>query len=564
LNEMKVLIVDDHQYNLDLLAFILEDHDYQSCFATNGQEALDRVVSDASIGVILMDVNMPVMDGREATKRIKEAITDRFIPIVFVTALDEDQALAECLSAGGDDFISKPVNESVLLAKIAAHLRTANLYQELRETNERLSYHQRLMDREHAIVEHVFQNGLQRVGSDCRNLKHRISPMSMFNGDIFLAAPSPSGGVYLVLGDFTGHGLSAAIGCLPVADIFYAMSNKQASIAELATEINHKLQGLLPSNMFFCAAIMELSANGDRLSYWVGGINDLLLVSPSGGVVERLQAQHMPLGVLDDHEFDATVDVVNPPAGTRVVIYTDGIIESQDDQGQMFGEERLEALLATPADCYVDRIYEAVNEYRQQAEQTDDMTLVELTCCPVEYADGLAHRDTGDGSLSLPWTLSFSLTPDELGKPDLVAEVVRLLGGDVTFKSHLDILYTLLSELINNSLEHGLLELDSAIKETTDGFERYYRLRRQRLETLNGGSIDLSLQLTGTNTNKLKIIVSDSGKGFDVEALQHVSDFDVNEQDHSFGRGIDLIRSLCDSVVYSDGGSTVTVVYRLD
>ncbi len=562
MNEMQVLIVDDHQYNLDLLAFILEDHDYQPCFATNGQEALDKVIADASIGVVLMDVNMPVMDGREATKRIKEAITDRFIPIVFVTALDEDQALAECLSAGGDDFISKPVNESVLLAKIAAHLRTANLYQQLQQTNERLSYHQRLMDREHAIVEHVFQNGLQRVGTDCRNLTFRISPMSMFNGDIFLFAPSPSGGVYLVLGDFTGHGLSAAIGCLPVADVFYAMSNKQASVAELATEINHKLQGLLPSNMFFCAAIMELSANGDRLSYWVGGINDLLLVSPEGGIVERLQAQHMPLGVLDDHEFDASVDVVNPPAGTRVVMYTDGIIESQDDQGEMFGEERLEALLATPADCYVDRIYEAVNDYRQDAEQTDDMTLVELACSPVEYADELAHRDSGEGSLSLPWTLGFSLTPEQLGKSDLVAEIVRLLGGDVTFKSHLDILYTLLSELLNNSLEHGLLELDSSIKETVDGFERYYRLRRERLAALSEGAIELSLQLIGANANKLKIMVSDTGNGFDVESLQQANE--ANEDDHSFGRGIDLIRSLCDSVSYSEGGSTVTVIYRLD
>lgn len=563
MNEMKVLIVDDHQYNLDLLAFILEDHNYQSCFASNGQEALDRVVSDTSIGVVLMDVNMPVMDGREATKRIKEVVTDRFIPIVFVTALDEDQALAECLSAGGDDFISKPVNESVLLAKIAAHLRTANLYQELQKTNERLSYHQRLMDREHAIVEHVFQNGLQRIDSDCRNLQFRISPMSMFNGDIFLSAPSPSGGVYLILGDFTGHGLSAAIGCLPVADVFYAMTSKQASIAELAAEINHKLQGLLPSNMFFCAAIMELSANGDRLSYWIGGINDVLLVSPSGGVFERLQAQHMPLGVLDDQEFDATVDVVHPPLGTRVVVYTDGIIESQDAQGQMFGEERLEELLITPAECYVDRIYEAVNEYRQEAEQTDDMTLVELICCPVEYNDESVPRESADGALSLPWKLSFSLTTAELSKPDLVAEIVQLLGGDIIFKSHLDILYTLLSELLNNSLEHSLLNLDSTIKDTVEGFERYYRLRRERLAALNDDVINLSLQLTGINTNKLKIIVSDSGNGFDVAAMP-MSKTDENKEDISFGRGLELIRSLCESVVYSEGGSTATVIYRLD
>lgn len=562
MNEMKVLVVDDHQYNRDLLAFILEDHDYQPIFSCNGQEAVDAVISDPSIGVVLMDVNMPVMDGREATRIIKDSIKDRFIPIVFVTALDEDQALAECLSAGGDDFISKPVNENVLLAKIAAHLRTANLHQELQTTNKSLSYHQRLMEREHSIVEHVFQNGMQRVDLQCENLKFQVSPMSMFNGDVVLATPSPSSGLYVLLGDFTGHGLSAAIGCLPVADAFYAMTAKQASVSDLAAEINYKLQGLLPSNMFFCAAILELSANGDRLSYWVGGINDLLLVSPEGGVVERLEAQHMPLGVLDAHEFDATVDVVNPAAGTRMVIYTDGIIESQNEQGEMFGEERLEALLAEPVDSYIDLISDTVTEYREGGEQTDDMSMVELSFGPVVHRDGLPPSAGSETAAALPWKLSFALTAEQFKKTSLVAEVVRLLGSNSTFKSHVDILFTLISELYNNALEHGLLKLDSSLKDTPDGFEEYYRQRKQRLEGLSDESIQLSLELIELGSRKLMIVLTDSGDGFDYAAVK--SPEESCGDDFSFGRGIELIRSLCEKLEFSNGGTTVTAIYRLD
>ncbi len=505
---------------------------------------------------------MPVMDGREATRIIKATIKDRFIPIVFVTALDEDQALAECLSAGGDDFISKPVNENVLLAKIAAHLRTATLYKELQKTNKSLSYHQRLMEREHAIVEHVFQNGMQRVDLQCENLNFRISPMSMFNGDVVLAAPSPSGGLYVLLGDFTGHGLSAAIGCLPVADAFYAMTAKQASVADLAAEINYKLRGLLPSNMFFCAAILELSAKGDRLSYWVGGINDLLLIAPDGGVVERLQAQHMPLGVLDASEFDATVDVVNPAAGTRMVIYTDGIIESQDEKGEMFGEERLEALLAKPVDSYIDLISETVNEYRQGGEQTDDMSLVELNFGPVIHRDSLPISGDSEATATLPWTLSFALTARELKASNLVADIVRLLGANSIFKSHVDILFTLISELFSNALEHGLLKLDSTLKATPEGFEEYYAQRKQRLNSLTDQTIELSLELMEFGASKLKITLTDSGDGFDYAACQ--AEPDEGEDDFSFGRGIDLIRSLCEKLEYSNGGRTVTALYRLD
>lgn len=563
MSALKVLIVDDHQYNRDLLTFILEDHNYDSCQASNGQEAITALSNDPDIGMVLMDVNMPVMDGREATRVIKKTFKNRFIPIVFVTAIGEDQVLAECLEAGGDDFISKPVNEIVLLAKVAAHSRTAVIYQQLQETNKSLSFHKRIMEREHAIVDHVFQNGMKRVDTQCDNLKFHISPMSMFNGDLLLASPSPSGGLYLMLGDFTGHGLSAAIGCLPVADIFYAMTSKQTSIADLASELNHKLQELLPSNMFFCAAILELSANGDRLTYWVGGMNDLLMIGPRGGVVERLQAQHMPLGVLDDREFDAAVDVINPTAGLRLLIYTDGIIESQNAAGEMFGEQRLEDLLSEPAPSYVDVVSNAIYDYREGGEQTDDMSMAELLCGPVVHAQVPLFNSRADAKNinGLPWCLSISLTPFEFSQSDIVPQVIRLLAGNNSLRSHLDVLFTLLSELIGNALEHGILHLDSEMKNSTQGFERYYQLRKDRLAQVREGSIDVSLRLMGLSLNKLELVVTDSGSGFDYEAVA------VEKQakyENSFGRGIELADSLCESLSYSNNGRTATAVYRLD
>ena len=74
---------------------------------------------------------------------------------------------------------------------------------------------------------------------------------SIFNGDLLLATRTPSGSMYVMLGDFTGHGLPAAIGAIPVAEVFYGMANKGFSIAAIVAETNRKLRAILPTEVFF-------------------------------------------------------------------------------------------------------------------------------------------------------------------------------------------------------------------------------------------------------------------------------------------------------------------------
>jgi len=121
---MKVLVVDDHAYNRELLGFMLEDDGHSVEYAKDGVDACNKVDSDSDIALVLMDVMMPVMDGLDATRKIKSSIEDRFLPILFVTALDNEKNITDCLEAGGDDFLPKPINENILLAKVKAHSRS--------------------------------------------------------------------------------------------------------------------------------------------------------------------------------------------------------------------------------------------------------------------------------------------------------------------------------------------------------------------------------------------------------------------------------------------------------
>jgi len=117
----KILLVEDNEMNRDMLTRRLERKGYEVVAATDGQQALDMARAEAP-DLILMDLSLPVLDGWEATRRLKAAEETRAIPVLALTA----HALAEereaALAAGCDEYDTKPVDLARLLSKIEALL----------------------------------------------------------------------------------------------------------------------------------------------------------------------------------------------------------------------------------------------------------------------------------------------------------------------------------------------------------------------------------------------------------------------------------------------------------
>jgi DNA-binding response OmpR family regulator len=118
----KILIVDDEPFNVDYLEQELADLGYETIRATNGQEALEKVAAEAP-DLILLDVMMPVMDGFTVCRRLKAQEETRLIPIVIMTALDAKADRLTGIQAGADDFLTKPVDEEELVARIETALK---------------------------------------------------------------------------------------------------------------------------------------------------------------------------------------------------------------------------------------------------------------------------------------------------------------------------------------------------------------------------------------------------------------------------------------------------------
>jgi len=128
LAKMKVLAVDDNRTNLHILQVFLKKLGHQVILAENGEEAVERFQTEAP-DLILLDIMMPVMDGFEAARRIKASTQERWTPIIFLSALNRDENLVEGLEAGGDDYLTKPINFVVLEAKLRSMQHSLALQQ---------------------------------------------------------------------------------------------------------------------------------------------------------------------------------------------------------------------------------------------------------------------------------------------------------------------------------------------------------------------------------------------------------------------------------------------------
>lgn len=136
----RILIVDDEALNVDYLEQELQDLGHETVSAGNGQEALDKVAADPP-DLVLLDVMMPVMDGFAACRILKGDDATRFIPIIFMTSLGDVEDRVKGAEAGADDFLTKPINERELIARIESALRLKQAFDRKIDRYNRITDH---------------------------------------------------------------------------------------------------------------------------------------------------------------------------------------------------------------------------------------------------------------------------------------------------------------------------------------------------------------------------------------------------------------------------------------
>lgn len=560
---LKILVVDDTPSNAKQLEVVARKLGHQAIFAEDGLAAIERYQSERP-DLIFMDIMMPRMDGINAAERIRALPADKWVPIIFFSALDSVQDIIQGLEKGGDDYLTKPANLSLMRAKINGYARVLEMQDALRQQANELLDWRNESEEQSRLGHHVITRLVDAEGLDDPLLKWFNIPAAMFSGDLVCAARGPDGALYLMLADAAGHGLAAALSVLPLTQVFYGMVKKGFPLTSISQELNRKLKDIMPADRFVAALLAAIDIDHRTLEIWNGGIPDAYLLDAHGTIQKRWISRHPPLGVLSPRDFSAATETFHFHDPGELVMYSDGLVEIDKGQGNQLNMAILERVLhETPRGQSLERLRGLVDECLQGQPGHDDITcaVVEVPMAwhldlPLGSGPGKTHGPVSEWRLELTWSA------EELRGVDVVPVVLGLTNQVGALKGQQGALFLVLSELFNNALDHGLLGLDSARKDAEGGFETYLAQRSQRLADLKVGRIDIALHLHMAEERAvLDITLADSGPGFDFNRyLAAMSDADGSGY---HGRGIALVQQLCDEVAYSGTGNRVWARYRL-
>jgi len=222
------------------------------------------------------------------------------------------------------------------------------------------------------VIAHVRRRG----NLDSPGIEYVTSPLGLFSGDVQLASYMATGELRWLLADFTGHGLTAAIGTVPLAGAFQLACRRDVGFAEMVGQINDMLNGVLPPGLFCASAWFSLSPDARELSIWNCGLPPVLVRRGKTGVVEHFDSQGLPLGVVSTVELGITPTHIRVDDDDDVFVFTDGMTECTNAQGQQFGMERAKAALsgALRAREGFAALMRAVASFRGEEQAKDDLS----------------------------------------------------------------------------------------------------------------------------------------------------------------------------------------------
>jgi len=377
---LKILAVDDTEINLSLLARFFAKKGHEMITAANGLEAIERFESEQP-DLILMDVMMPVMDGYDATREIRRRSGEKWIPIIFMSAKAAIEDQVEGLDAGGDDYLTKPVNMRILDAKIKAMQRIAEMGDALSLQAAELEKYRTNAEEEKYLGNELMERMTRSSKMADDLLDSWLLPAEHMSGDLVAACRGGDDRFYVMVADATGHGLLAAMMQIPVSQTFYHMTSRGYSLSRIVRSMNSQLRELVPRDRFVAATMIMVDVRNQLLEIWNGGGPEALFVDEQRNIVHRFESNAAPLGIISDEEFEPYTQVYQWQVAGELLACSDGAIDALNDKGEPFGEERLERSLSQLKDqSACTAVAEPLREYLQNQRAQDDISIVSVRC----------------------------------------------------------------------------------------------------------------------------------------------------------------------------------------
>ncbi len=368
-----LLVISDSAALSSCIEKNLTDSGLHTLVAVTEKQAVEYLLNE-QISYVLIDASLVDLSCNKLIEWLRNNSGDRYIPVILLVSAEEDVQASNYLSSGCDDILFKPFTSLALHTRISLVDKTSELRKLYKGSiNEQL------------LAKKILTNAIDERSVRLDEISVLSLSKDVFSGDLFITARHPDGSLNILIADFTGHGLSAAVGALPVADTFSVMTKKGFELGFILESINSKLHTLLPTNMFMACSVLNVSTDLRQVKIWNGGMPDIYIRKVKTGKLQHtIKSSHIPLGITDvienDNEYDLTTVKLTP--GDQLILFTDGLTDALNANGDMFGEQRLEDCLRINSDdeSVFTTLVNTFNAFCGDTQPLDDVTLACVPC----------------------------------------------------------------------------------------------------------------------------------------------------------------------------------------
>ncbi len=401
-----VLVVDDNEMNRDMLSRRLQRKGYDVTVAHDGDLALE-LIRDHRFDLVLLDVTMPGVNGLEVLKILREAHTATDLPIIMATAHRESEDIVKALALGANDYVTKPLDFPVVLARVRTHLALKRAAEQVKQLERTLAERNRELEQTNARLEKV--NG--RMSRDLkaaakiqetflpRELPHVpgaafawiYRPCDELGGDGLNVIPLGGGRIGLYILDVSGHGVASALLSVTLSRVLSPPPEPSSILvrdgnvpdrpeitppAEVADRLNRLFPFDLATGQFTTMIYGVLDAVTGKFRYVSAGHPGPVHL-PAGAGPVILESQGLPIGLAEDAYEERSVCLA---AGDRLYLYSDGVPEAMDPAGELFGDARLLQTIgrarSEPLQEDVAALLREIERWRGAASAQDDISIL--------------------------------------------------------------------------------------------------------------------------------------------------------------------------------------------
>lgn len=394
--KIKIAIIDDARFMRTLISSVLEEEGFETVSFGNPVEAL-KVLTDTPTDIILVDYEMPEMNGLEFIEKFKPK--ERHVPTVMLTTETDVNLAVSAIRLGASDFLTKPFKKDELihiLKKVDKENRlikeNKRLFEqlsireaELKKKNEQLFKLYSELEDELKMASEIQKNLLPQTYPKINGYKFSVKykPSQDIGGDFYDFITLPNGNIAVAFADVAGHGIPASL--LSTMFKVHLVSNTKEvhDPSELLKKLNEAVVESFPDGKFISLFYLEIDINTGDISYCKAAQEPALVVKNSGEILE-LKGKGQVLGLFSEKDFPGILNFktekLTLEKGDKLFLYTDGINESQNKDDEFYGVDRLkDALSNSSKDSAEDtlvNIYNDLKVFLDGLSILDDLTMM--------------------------------------------------------------------------------------------------------------------------------------------------------------------------------------------